>query len=58
MTDRFTEAFSEIEEKNAYVCESCNDFYGHGKKDNKERDLGRGVKTDKSDQREERVIKH
>lgn len=44
MTDKFSEAFSEIEEKNAYGCESCDDFYGHGKKDRKEADLGHDVR--------------
>ncbi len=58
MSDKFTEASYELEEKNAYVCETCNDFYGHGKKDNKERDLKHAVKIDKSDEGKARVIKH
>jgi len=29
MKDRFTQAFRELEEKNPYVCESCEKIYGH-----------------------------
>jgi len=29
MTDRFTEAYNEIEEKNPYVCTICSAEYGH-----------------------------
>lgn len=29
MKDRFTEASTELVEKNPYVCETCTDEYGH-----------------------------
>ena len=29
MTDRFTKAFTELSEKNPYVCESCDATFGH-----------------------------
>ena len=29
MTDRFTQAFSELTERNPYICESCSTAFGH-----------------------------
>lgn len=29
MKDRFTEAYSELEEKNSFVCDTCATTYGH-----------------------------
>jgi hypothetical protein len=58
MTDRFSKATFELEEKNAFACESCDDLYGHGKKDREERDLNIDEKIGKSGEGERRDIKH
>lgn len=54
MTDRFTKASLELEEKNAFECETCDDFYGHGRKDH---DLKRDEKIGRSEEGESRNIK-
>lgn len=51
MRDRFTDASKELEDKNAYVCETCDDFYGHGKKDRRGHDRGHHVRAGGSDER-------
>ncbi len=47
MTDRFTKPVSELEEKNSFICESCDDFYGHGH----DREGKRGERRDDSKER-------
>ncbi|MDW7645069.1 MAG: hypothetical protein SCI25_08500 [Desulfuromonadales bacterium] len=35
MKDRFTDAFSELETKNPFTCETCDERYGHPHKEGK-----------------------
>ncbi|BCA78428.1 hypothetical protein [Desulfuromonas sp. AOP6] len=35
MKDRFTDAFSELETKNPFTCETCDEKYGHPREEGK-----------------------
>ena len=52
MTDRFSKAVSELEKKNPFSCESCDERYGHGDKREEDRREGREARS--GDSREKR----